>query len=87
MVTEPAEIGVYTIISTATIPSNTTGMNTAFMKSYSFTLTVQSDCVNTVILDKQIDNMSNWYSQPAVTQDVTFMDSIALMHPTLEYCG
>ena len=39
-ITAPADVAVYTITSTATIPQNTYGMNTALAASYSFTLTV-----------------------------------------------
>ena len=55
--------------------------------NYSFTLTVQSDCVNTVITDKAINNMSNKVSLAAVTQDVSFLDSIATSHSNPTYCG
>ena len=55
--------------------------------NYSFTLTVQSDCMNTVITDKTIDNMSNKVSLAAVTQDVFFLDSIATFHSNPTYCG
>ena len=58
-ITDHSVVGVYIVTSTAEIPSNTTGMSTALTTSYSFTLTVQSDCVNTVITDKTINNMSN----------------------------
>ena len=55
--------------------------------NYSFTLTVQSDCVNTVITDKTINNMSNKVSLTAVTQDVSFLDSIATSNSNPTYCG
>ena len=56
-------------------------------RNYSFTLTVQSDCVNTAITDKTIINMSNIVSLAAFTQDVSFLDSIATSHPNPTYCG
>ena len=75
----PAEIGVYTITSTATIPQdNGTGVNRN--TSYSFTLIVQSDCVNTSITDKTINAMSTKVSQTAATQDVSFTDLIGNGH-------
>ena len=55
--------------------------------NYSFTLTVQSDCINTIITDKAINNMSNKVSLAAVTQDVSFLDSIAFSHSNPTYCG
>ena len=61
--------------------------NTDYQTGYSFTLTVQSDCVNTVITDKTIINMSNKVSLAAVTQDVSFLDSIATSRSNPIYCG
>ena len=55
--------------------------------NFNFTLTVQSDCVNTVISDKTINNISNKVSLAAVTQDVSFLDSIATSHSNPTYCG
>jgi hypothetical protein len=43
--------------------------------------------MSTVIADKAIDNMSNKVSFTAVTQDVTFMDSIAISLANPTYCG
>ena len=82
----PAEIGVYTITSTATIPQdNGTGVNRS--TSYSFILTVQSDCVNTSITDKIINAMSTKVSQTAATQDISFDDLIGTGHGDQTYCG
>ena len=65
-ITAPTDIGVYTITSTAKIPQDDgTGVNRS--KSYSFILTVQSDCVNTSITDKIINAMSTKVSQTAAT--------------------
>ena len=86
-ITAPADIGVYTITSTAMIISNTTGISTDLTTNYSFTFNVQSDCVNTIITDKTITNMSNKVSLAAVTQDVSFLDSIATSHANPAYCG
>lgn len=85
--TAPVDIGVYTITSTSTIPQNALSSNTMLSKSYSFTLTVQSDCVNTIISDKVINSMSNKISLAAVTLDVSFLDSIATGHSIPAYCG
>ena len=82
-----ADVGVYFITSTATIPSNTTGMIAALFTSYSFTLTVLSDCVKTMITDKVINEMTNKVSFASVTQDISFLDSIATSHATPAYCG
>jgi hypothetical protein len=67
-----SDIGVYTISSTATIPSNMTGMSTALAATYSFSLTVESGCLSTVINDKEINNMLAVIGQNAVKQDVSF---------------
>ena len=55
--------------------------------SYSFTLTIQSDCLSTVITDKTINAMNNKVGLAAVTQDVSFLDSIATSHADSTYCG
>ena len=55
--------------------------------NYSFLLSVQSDCVNTVITNKMIINMSQIVSLAAETQDVSFLDSIATSHSNPTYCG
>ena len=86
-ITTPADVAVYTITSTATIPQNTFSTNTALTKNYSFTLTVQSDCVLSVITDKIIIDMFQKIAFPVVTQDVTFLDSIATGHAVPAYCG
>jgi hypothetical protein len=78
-ITAPADIGVYTITSTATIPQdNGTGVNRS--TNYSFTFTVQSDCVNTSLTNKNIIAMSTKISQTADTQDISFADSIGTGH-------
>jgi hypothetical protein len=85
-ITALADIGVYTITSTATIPQEESmGVNRS--TSYSFTLTVQSDCVNTILTDKIINAMSTKVSQTADTQDISFEDSIGTSHTDQNYCG
>ena len=85
-ITAPADIGIYTITSTATIPQDDgTGVNRS--TSYSFTLTVQSDCVNTILTDKIIYAMSTKVSQTADIQDISFADSIGTSHTDQTYCG
>ena len=85
-ITALAEIGVYTITSTATIPQEESmGVNRS--TSYSFTLTVQSDCVNTILTDRIINAMSTKVSQTADTQDISFADSIGTSHTDQNYCG
>ena len=57
--TNPSDVGVYIINSSAEIPQIdlVTGVNRK--TSYSFTLNVRSDCVLTSITDSPIANMSN----------------------------
>ena len=78
-ITAPADIGVYSITSIATIPQVDPVTSANKFVSNNFTLTVQSDCVNTTITDKTITDMSVLVSQSS-TQDVTFLDSIATGH-------
>ena len=81
-----SDIGVYNITSTATIPQDDgTGVNRS--TSYSFTLIVQSDCVNTTITDKSVNAMSTKVSQTATTQDISFADLIGTGHADQTYCG
>jgi hypothetical protein len=58
-ITAPANIGIYTITSIATIPQdNWIGVNRSI--NYSITLTVQSDCVNeTVTADVKMVEIDN----------------------------
>ena len=85
-ITNLSDIGVYTITSTATIPQDDgTGVNRS--TSYSFTLIVQSDCVNTTITDKSVNAMSTKVSQTAATQDISFADLIGTGHADQTYCG
>jgi hypothetical protein len=85
-ITAPADIGIYTITSIATIPQDN-GMGVNRSTNYSFTLTVQSDCVNTSLTDKTISAMSTKVSQTAATQDIFFADSIGTIHGDQTYCG
>ena len=80
-------MGNYVITSIALIPQidPVTGLN--FMISYSFTLTVQNDCVKTAINDKAFIDMSQKVSFAAIAQDITFSDTIALSHAVIDYCG
>ena len=56
-ITAPVDVGTYIVASTATIPQNAFNSNTVLSTNYSFTLTVQHDCVNTVITDLTITDM------------------------------
>ena len=85
-ITAPTDIGVFFITSTATIPQDDgTGVNRS--KSCSFTLTVQSECVNTSITNKTINAMSTKISQSAATQDISFVDLIGTSLGDSAYCG
>ena len=87
-ITAPADVGIYVITSTVIIPQNSFSTNTALTTNYSFTLIVQSDCVNTVIENKTIIDMSYKVSLAAVTQDISFTDTIATSHAGQPaYCG
>jgi hypothetical protein len=55
--------------------------------NYSFTLTVQSDCLTTIFSDKTISNMIIKIGQDAVTQDITFSDTIASSRSIPSHCG
>ena len=75
------DVGVYTITTTATLqmePYN----NLYPSQSYSFTLTVLHDCVNTFLIDKTIISMTTQVSQAAVTQEMSIIDSIATIRGT-----
>ena len=63
----PADVGIYTVTTTATIPQvdPATGFNRVL--SYSFALTVLHDCLTTVLIDKTIISMTNQISQAAVS--------------------
>ena len=66
MTTNVADIRVYTIISTVTIPKDDgTGANRS--SAFSFTLTVQSDCVNTSLTDRALADMTTKVDQTAAT--------------------
>lgn len=86
-ITTSADLGVYIVTSTATIPQNEFSSNSAISKDYFFTLNVLSDCVNSSLTDKNINAMSNTVSATTVTQDVLFADSIATLHAIPAYCG
>ena len=55
--------------------------------SYIFNLTVQSDCVNTIITNKTIDAMSTKVSQTATSKEISFDDLIGTSHTDPTYCG
>jgi len=87
-IVSPLNVGIYIINTSAEIPQEnplTPGFNRK--TSSSFTLTVQSDCINTQILDKIIADMNLFVNLPASTQDVAFEDSIAASHVIPAYCG
>ena len=78
-----ADVGIHSItvtVSLADYPSVSSISKT-------FTITVQSDCINTVITNKTLINMSNKVSLAAVTQDISFLDSIATSRSNPTYCG
>jgi hypothetical protein len=78
-----ADVGTHIItltVSLADYPSVTSISRT-------FTITVQSDCINTVITNKTLINMSNKVSLAAVTQDISFLDLIATSRSNPTYCG
>ena len=86
-ITDLADVGVYTITSTAIIPQNAFSTNTVLTTNYSLTLTVQSDCLNTVITDRTILAMTNKVSLAPVIQDISFLDSIATGLSIPAHCG
>ena len=56
---KPLDVGVYIITTSAEIPQEnplTPGVNRK--TSFSFTLTVKHDCLNTVLTDRTITTMS-----------------------------
>jgi hypothetical protein len=61
-ITAPADAGNYVVSSTATIPQNVYSPNTVLSTSYSFMLTVLSDCVDTNLTDKIINDMTTQVS-------------------------
>lgn len=76
------------IATTVEIPQEdplTPGLNRKVASS--FTLTVKHDCLNTILIDRTIFDMSQKVGLAAVTQDVAFTDSIATFHAIPAYCG
>ena len=83
----PADVGIYTVTTTATIPQvdPVTGFNRIL--SYSFTLTVLHECLNTVLTDKTINDMATQVFAAGETQDMSIFDSIATLRGISNYCG
>ena len=55
--------------------------------SFSFTLDVIDDCVDTVFVDLPITNMLTKVSQAAATQSINFQNTISVGHADPTYCG
>jgi hypothetical protein len=82
-----ADIGVYVVTTTSTIPQVDSGTGQNRKIDSSFTITVVSDCTITTLTDKVINNMTYGVTLTAVTQNVFFADSIATSHASSTYCG
>ena len=82
-----ADVGIYTITTTVSIPQVNPSTSVNWTTNFSFTLTVIDDCTLTTFADKTITDMSMKVSQTAVTQDITFADSTATSHTITSYCG
>ena len=85
--TNKIDIGVYTVTLRGTL-QNLTNPNTGspWYDEFTFTLTVQSDCVNTSLTNKTINNMTLSIGS-SNTQDATFADSTATTRGVTVYCG
>ena len=85
--TNKIDIGVYTVTLRGTL-QDLTNPNTGspWYDEFTFTLTVQSDCVNTSLTDKTINNMTLSIGS-SNTQDATFADSTATTRGVANYCG
>ena len=55
--------------------------------SFSFTLDVIDDCVDTVFVDLPITNMLTKVNQAAAIQSINFQNTISVGHADLTYCG
>jgi hypothetical protein len=71
-------MGIYTITVMASIPqpSEASGVKTV---STSFDLDVQNDCIQTALVDKDINDMTVKVTLSS-TQDITFQDTKANVH-------
>ncbi len=54
--------------------------------STSFHFDVQNDCIQTALVDKDINDMTVKVTLSS-TQDITFQDTIANVHSIPAYCG
>jgi hypothetical protein len=86
-ITAPADIGTYSVTTTSTIPQvdPSTGAN-RFIAS-TFNIVVASDCTNTAITSKAINDMTHGITQSATTQNIFFADSVATGNSNRSYCG
>lgn len=85
--TNKLDIGVYTVTLKGTLQGlNIPNTSTPYTDEFTFTLTVQSDCVNTVLNTMTINNM-NLSIGGSNTQDATFTDSTAVTRGNAAYCG
>ena len=57
-ITQPTDVGVYIIKTTAEIPQAdpATTLNRVYIET--FTMTVKSDCINTVLIDAELNAMT-----------------------------
>jgi len=84
-----ADIGVWEITVTGTLTThpNATKPTTSFV----FTVTIINDCETPTVIDsptpKTISNMNVAVGGPTVTQDTTFMNTIANTRADTTWCG
>jgi hypothetical protein len=85
--TSSADVGVYTVTIRGTLTTLTNpNTNAPWYDEFTFTLTVQSDCITTTLTDRTINNMTLSIGSSS-TQDATFMDTIATSHSLPAHCG
>jgi hypothetical protein len=81
--TDTKNVGVYMV----TLESKVTLGAVGNLTTYSFTITITSDCDTTSIIAPTLTAMTVNVSQSA-TKDVTFADTSGNLHPTVvEWCG
>ena len=85
--TSKTNIGTYTVTIRGTLQNlNNSSTGSPYYDEFTFTLTVQSDCVNTTLTNKTINNMTLSIGG-SNTQDATFSDSITTTRGVANYCG
>ena len=84
--TLPAEVGVYTITVSATIPDPVAGPTATQVITTSFVLTIDKDCPSTVLVDMPINDMAVLVTL-TTTQGIHFEDSKAVEYFIPDYCG